>query len=278
MRIFGLMLVKNEADIIAQVLQHCRTWADRVIVQDNGSTDGTWEIVRSMEDAVIVPWKRDLRTYDNTLRADAFNAFRHEAQEDDWWCYKLDADEFFVDDPREFLSKVPRPYHVVMKKSLDYVITKEDAAEHHFEGSFESDWPHIRYLKPVAHTEARFFRHRERLQWKPGTIYPRHRGPKYPEPILVKHYQYRSPQQMQARLELRNSVPKDPTGKPFRHITQTNWTELLLPRDQAVLDEGPKTYKNIPVRDKTRKTGWKRLLQRADSQLRFILHAVRILP
>jgi glycosyltransferase involved in cell wall biosynthesis len=79
MKIFGLMLVKNEADIIAEVLHHGRAWADRIIVQDNGSTDGTWEIVQDMSDDVIVAWKQDLRTYNNTLRADAFNAFRHEA-------------------------------------------------------------------------------------------------------------------------------------------------------------------------------------------------------
>jgi glycosyltransferase involved in cell wall biosynthesis len=278
MRIFALMLLRDEADIIAPVLSHCRGWADRIIIQDNGSSDGTWEIAKSMADDVIVPWKRDLRPYDNTLRADAFNAFRHDAEEDDWWCYKLDADEFYVDNPREFLEAVPWPYHVVMKKSLDYVITHEDVSEQNFTGSFDEDWAKIRYLKPQAHTEARFFRHRRRLVWESGTIYPRHRGPKYPKPILVKHYQYRSPQQIQARLDLRNSVPKDPSGKPFRHIKETDWREVLVPRSEAVLDKGQETYHRIPIRDKTRRSGVARIVQRVAEHVRRILHAVRILP
>lgn len=278
MKIFGLMLVKNEADIIAEVLHHGRQWADRIIVQDNGSTDGTWEVVQDMADEVIVPWKQDLRTYNNTLRADAFNAFRHEAEQDDWWCYKMDADEFYVDDPRSFLAGVPWPYHVVMKKSLDYVITEGDVTEMQFEGDFSRDREKIGYLKPVAHTEARFFRHRDRLQWKPGTIYPRHRGPKYYVPIRVRHYQYRSPQQMQARLDLRNAVPRDPRGKPFRHIRQTHWRELLVPRAEAVPDRGEPTYLRIPLKDKTQRTGVRRAAKRlADFCVR-TLHAVRILP
>lgn len=278
MRIFALMLVKNEADIIRPVLEHGRTWADRIIVQDNGSTDGTWEIVQHMADSIIVPWKRDLRTYNNTLRADAFNAFRHEARENDWWCYKMDADEFYLDDPKSFLEQVPWPYHVVMKKSLDVVITEEDVEEHLFAGSFEHDRKLLKYLKPTAYSEARFFRHRNRLDWPPGTIYPRHRGPKYPRPILVKHYQYRSPQQMQARLDLRNAVPKDPSGKPFRHIREQNWRELLVPRSEAVLDCGAETYRRLPVREKSSSAAPGGLIRRIGAAIRFVLHAVRILP
>lgn len=278
MKVFGLMLVKNEADIIESVLRHGRTWADRIIVQDNGSTDGTWEIVQKMADEVIVAWKQDLRTYNNTLRADAFNAFRHEAEENDWWCYKMDADEFYLDDPRVFLASVPWPYHVVMKKSLDYVITEKDAAELSFTGLFSDDHEKIHYLKPVAHTEARFFRHRNRLKWAAGTIYPKFRGPKYHVPIRVKHYQYRSPQQMQARLDLRNAVPKDKQGKPFRHIRQTDWRELLTKRSDTVLDEGEATYAAIPIRDKTKKRGVRSVGRRLRRWGEVLLHGARVLP
>jgi glycosyltransferase involved in cell wall biosynthesis len=278
MKIFGLMLVKNEADIIRSVLRHGRTWADRIIVQDNGSTDGTWEIVQELADEVIVAWKQDLRTYNNTLRADAFNEFRQEAEEGDWWCYKMDSDEFYLDNPREFLATVPWPYHVVFKKSIDYAITEEDVEEAEFADDFEANRPLYRYVKPVAHSEARFFRHRDRLHWPSGTITPNHRGPRYPEPILVRHYQYRSPQQMQRRLDLRNAVPRDKQGKPFRHIRETHWRELLVPRDTVVLDEGRKTYEALPVRIKSQKRGLSGVLQKAVAGVRFVLHAARILP
>lgn len=274
MKIFGIMLVKDESDVIRSVLEHGRTWADRIFVIDNGSTDGTWETVNSMADDCIVAWRRDLRTYSNALRADAFNAFRHEAAENDWWCYKMDSDEFYIDDPREFLGRVPWPYHVVYKKSLDYVITEEDVAQGLLSESFEENRPRIRYLKPVAYSEPRFFRHRGRLTWPEGKAAPNHRGPRFPQPIRVRHYQFRSPTQMQHRLDVRNAVPRDRRGKPFRHIRVSDWTELLVPRSEAVLDEGDPTYDRIPTRIWDQPTG----LVKFKRRLELWLHALRILP
>jgi hypothetical protein len=268
------MLVKDEADIIQSVLEHARTWADRVIVIDNGSTDGTWDAVSSMADEQIVAWRRDLRPYSNALRGDAFNAFRDEAQKNDWWCYKMDSDEFYVDNPRQFLSEVPWPYHVVYKKSLDYVITEEDVEEQELSDSFEENRPLIRYLKPVAYSEPRFFRHRDRLVWPEGKAAPNHRGPRYPHPIAVRHYQFRSPQQMQHRLDVRNAVPRDKHGKPFRHVRHTHWKQLLVPREEAVLDQGRETYEAIPTRVWDEPKGLVKLKRSAERKL----HALHILP
>ena len=89
------MLVKNEADIVKSVILDAKKWADRIFIMDNGSTDGTWEITQSLADDIVVPWKQDFRPYSNGLRADVFNEFRHEAKDGDWWCFKLDADEFY---------------------------------------------------------------------------------------------------------------------------------------------------------------------------------------
>lgn len=274
MRIFGIMLVKDEADIIREVLEHGRVWANRIFVIDNGSSDGTWEIVQHMADDCIVPWRRDLRTYSNALRADAFNAFKDEAEENDWWCYKMDSDEFYVDDPRAFLAGVPWPYHVVYKKSLDYVITEEDLAAGWLGESFSENRRRLRYLKPVAYSEPRFFRHRKRIVWPEGATAPKHRGPRYPGPIAVRHYQFRSPSQMQHRLDVRNAVPRDKRGKPFKHVQQKNWKELLVPRCDVVLDEGPETYRRMPVR------AWDApsMPAKAKRALEFLLHALRILP
>ena len=45
-KIYSLLLVKNEADIIRTSILAAAQWSDKVIVMDNGSTDGTWEIVQ----------------------------------------------------------------------------------------------------------------------------------------------------------------------------------------------------------------------------------------
>lgn len=48
MKIFAIMLVKNEADIVKSVILDAKKWADRIFILDNGSTDGTWEIIQSL--------------------------------------------------------------------------------------------------------------------------------------------------------------------------------------------------------------------------------------
>jgi hypothetical protein len=272
MKIFGILLVKNEADIIQASIEDASRWADRIFILDNGSTDGTWEIVKNLESDIVRPWKQDFRPYSNGLRAEVFNQFRHEAQTGDWWCYKLDSDEFYVDDPREFLANVPKRFHVVAKKSLKYRITPEDLEEHRFTGRFEEDVPFIRYIEPVCTTESRFFRYREKLTW----LYPQDRpvnmGIRYPGEIIVKHYQQRSPQQMQARLDSRNSIPKDERGKPFRHVTQTRWQELLANRNELVLDTGSyDLYTSLEV--------WKRPDMKPLKRIKkYILHRLKIYP
>src|SRR5215216_2514361 len=129
MRIFGLCLVKNEADIIRTSLRESRKWCDRIFVFDNGSNDGTWELVNNVarEDEGIVAFKQDGRPFDDALRAEIFNAFRGEARKGDWWC-RLDADEFYIDDPRAFLRGRRPLHHSVWGLNFDYFLTEEHLA------------------------------------------------------------------------------------------------------------------------------------------------------
>ena len=57
-KIYSLLLVKNESDIIRESLLAAIKWSDKVIVMDNGSTDGTWEIVKEIatQYPTIVPF------------------------------------------------------------------------------------------------------------------------------------------------------------------------------------------------------------------------------
>ena len=94
-KIYSLLVVKNEADIIAALLKDTCRWSDKIIVIDNGSSDGTWEKVQQLAITYpqIIPWLRHKGAFHIGLRAKAFNAFRHEMSHHDWWCVRLDADE-----------------------------------------------------------------------------------------------------------------------------------------------------------------------------------------
>ncbi len=250
MKIYAIMMVKNEVDIVAHVLKSAETWADKIFILDNGSTDGTWELLQSMKNDVITPWKQDFGPYRRGMKADVFNEFRHISNPGDWWCFSLDADEFYVENPREFLEKIPKKYHWVGKKSLDYVITKDDVKKYNFTGNFEHDKDFIKYIKPVCWSEGRFFRYREKLKWDNGLTsqYPMHVGVMAPEKILVKHYQYRSPMQIEARLKNREETRKNPNTSSWKH-EPNSLNEALKDANDCVYDEGTlEFYKSLPIR------------------------------
>ncbi|HIF6281027.1 TPA: glycosyltransferase [Raoultella ornithinolytica] len=44
-KIYALMTVKNEADIIIETLDKASVWADKIFILDNNSNDNTWELL-----------------------------------------------------------------------------------------------------------------------------------------------------------------------------------------------------------------------------------------
>jgi hypothetical protein len=276
MRIFGLTLVKNEADIIRTSLQESLEWCDRIFVYDNGSEDRTWELVEEVAraDSRVVAFKRDSRPFDDALRAEIFNACRSDAREGDWWC-RLDADEFYVDDPKAFLAAVPRRHHVVWCIWLQYFLTQEDLTR--FDGAPEAEaaLPEItpelfpRYYQAVG-GEPRFFRHRDRLTWRSGA-WPAHLGLVEPRRIRVKHVQYRSPAQIQRRLDTRRAAAAA-GWEHFGHSTQESWRDKIADLTKLKLDRGNGVYE---IDERALNRHFEPIWQRA---MKLVLHGTGIWP
>jgi hypothetical protein len=143
-RIHAICLTKNEADVIEHCLRDATHWADRIYVYDGASTDGTWDRVQAMKSERIIPWRSDDAVFREGLRAEVFADKRGDSREGDWWC-QLNADEFYVEKPREFLAAVPANDHVVWSVNLQYYITHEDVAEGAFTGDFEKDRARLKH-------------------------------------------------------------------------------------------------------------------------------------
>lgn len=227
-KIYSLLVVKNEGDIIVSSLKDAIRWSDKIIVIDNGSEDDTWEKINilSQEYPQIVPFMRYEGAFHIGLRAKAFFAFKHELSWRDWWCVRLDADEFFKGDVRDFLSRVPYCYNVVKKASTDYLLTVEDVDTKHFEGDFEKDRDLITHFATNKRYERRFMRHSCLLQWRESWRYPHPMGFSYKKCIEVDHYQFRSPQQMERRFVTRQKAKNDGCGS-FRHERGISWRDYL---------------------------------------------------
>lgn len=231
MKIFASCVIKNEGDIIEECLRSASKWADRIFVFDNGSTDDTWEKVQALQSDIVVPWKQDGKVFQESRRSEPFNAFRREASPGDWWC-RLDADEFYIDNPRDFLSRIPRWQHVVWGIAVEYYLTHGDLEQLNFSAPIAEILQSLRYYR-AENSEQRFFRYRPGMIWNEAEGWPRHIGIPATERIRYKHYKYRSPQQTQLRLDTR----RESQARGYHilsHQTATKWEDEIA--DTADLD------------------------------------------
>jgi hypothetical protein len=251
MNIYAISLIKNEADIVEYTLSKASEWADQIFVYDNGSVDGTWEKICYMSrvNKKIIPWKRHKKPFRDSLRAEVFNEFSHIAQEGDWWCFKMDADEVYIDDPKQFMLNVPDRYFFVASESIEYQLCIEDIAEYNFTDDFSRDVQNVRYYSPYAWSEKRFFRHKKNLKWPENCNMPVAIGFSYPKLIKLKHYQYRSPQQIQLRLDTRRQAGEAGFGG-WDHAKQKYWREKLSKRNGMAYDLNDGTYQIKRIRNR----------------------------
>jgi glycosyltransferase involved in cell wall biosynthesis len=239
MKIHGLCLVKNEADVLKETLGAALQWCDHIYVFDNGSTDGTWELVNELAKLYLelIPYRQEEVIFRDGLRADIFNTFRSRAGSQDWWCL-LDADEIYVDDPRIFLTKIPDRFQIVWSASFAYYFTDQDAIAYKQNSANYSKTPveqRLRYYKNHW-GEPRFFRHGDDIVWTREHGFPETlaRAPVYPVRIWLKHYQYRTPEQIERRLLTRRSAIEAGTG--FLHEALPDWSAVIAAAEHAFPD------------------------------------------
>ncbi|AFY50749.1 glycosyl transferase [Nostoc sp. PCC 7524] len=206
MKIHSMCIVKNESDIIEQTLKAAIKWSDFIYVLDNGSTDGSWEKVLNLAEAYkqIIPYKQDDCPFNLALFAEIFYHYRSNTSDGDWWC-RLDADEIYIDDPRTFLSQVHQKYQAVWNASITYYFTDKDLELYNQDPSlYADDVPVEEKFRYYFNrwSEARFFRYDRNLVWDRDQSWP-YFGAVYPVRIRLKHYQYRSPEQIQKRINTR---------------------------------------------------------------------------
>ena len=119
MRLFGVTMVRNEADVIEASVRHNLSILDALAIVDHGSIDGTPEILAKLRSEGL-PLR--LRTEANPLfrQSEMVTALAREALARDGadFVFALDADEFLKVGSREslerVLAEVPPGMHAVM--------------------------------------------------------------------------------------------------------------------------------------------------------------------
>ena len=187
-----------------------------------------------------------------------FEAVRAIASPGDWWC-KLDADEIYIDNPVEFLAKIPNKYGFIYSATYNYYFTDVDENNYNQNPTL---WLSRSVQERLRHyqnnwSEPRIVRHRNDLRWS-GRVWPPNRDLTAPIRIRLKHYQYRSPEQITRRLAIRQQqanvfvheagrslcVPRssrsDWSNQRMEHLIfePAGWRDRVRPASECDVDHG----------------------------------------
>ena len=235
MKIHALCIAKNEIDIIEQTLVKAINWCDFIYFFDNGSIDGTWERVLDLakKNKQIIPYKQEDCPFSDTLRSQIFNQYRANCSEGDWWC-RLDADEIYIDNPSEFIAKIDMNCNVITSATFHYYFTDRDLVLYEQDPSlYADDVPVENKCKYYLNnwSEIRLFKYSKNLIWQSDREWPSGlTGDACPVRIRLKNFQYRSPQQIQKRIETRREAVYRGL---FPHESQLDWKKMVFNNDLA---------------------------------------------
>jgi hypothetical protein len=235
MRFHGLMVIRDEDDILPQCLAHLLEWIDAVYILDLGSKDSTWQIVQdaAARNHRVVPWKSVPYRFDESLRGYVFNAFRSRIEDGDW-VLRLDADEFYHITPREFVTSHLAPHETLVYLAWYYFRLTSHEVEDYESGKIivpeDRKRPiaqRRRFYKIPQYAEPRMFRYRSTIKWPAPRPFPFHSGYVAQERIPIRHYPHRDPQQMQKRYRLRATMMELDAGAG-PHWRLNDWCKDVL--------------------------------------------------
>ena len=237
MRFHGMMVVRDEADVLAQTLDDLLRWIDGVYILDTGSTDGTWNIVQdyARRDRRVKPLYSRPLVFKEGLRARVFDAVREQIDPGDW-VLRVDGDEFYHIPPPQFVRERLHPLDSAVhlqwyffRLTTDEVAAYGSGAVDVMQDRQRSITDRRRFYKVSTYAEPRMFRYRKSVRWPEAASFPYNAGFVSRERIPIRHYPHRDPLQMEQRFRLRSAIRKLAVGLGTHWYVKDWHTDLVDP-------------------------------------------------
>jgi glycosyltransferase involved in cell wall biosynthesis len=129
MKITGFMTIKNEWPLVAVSISHALiNHVDRMYVVDNGSTDGTWEGLKILQEIfpdrlVVIYYESEY--YDQKAISHALGHLGSDQGKQPHWALSLDADEFliknFPETLKEYIERASSEWHSIVLDVVNYI-------------------------------------------------------------------------------------------------------------------------------------------------------------
>lgn len=229
MKVAALSMMKNEADILPYKLKYMENQVDYYLFLDNESEDNSLEIVSKHPKTVFCD------NVKGTFKTTMVDKFIEEVQKyigiNDWIVH-LDPDEFPFFNIKNEIKMLDNSYNCMRVYFPYFFFTKKMYTKWKNDPNFrkkinEFDIHNYKYFARTLHAEVRIIENFRINGDRPKLTKLKLSLP-LPEPAVIYdnelyfgHYQYRSPEQIKNRLELRKKTVEN--GSPSFHYYKEKW-------------------------------------------------------
>ena len=228
MKLYGVLVAQNEGDIIENTLDYLKSIDiyDEIYFYDLDSTDDTYSIAIKFSKSYpkLKPVKLE-QVYTQRLRFELLKKHSSKCIDGDWLAI-IDADEFYVDNPLDFVLIAERENATCINTyQIQFYFTDKDLRDFDNEDISLPIYYRRKYYL-IDWSEPRFYKFSPAGKpWistsKPGSMR-----------LLNRHYQYRTPDQIntriKTRLETREKGKHIHGGSKFNQVFSSDWEDYIV--------------------------------------------------
>jgi hypothetical protein len=246
MAFHAIVCIRDEDDVVNEILNGFLEWADEIYVFDTGSVDNTWEIVNELsnKDHRIHPVETRSIWFSDAYRGYCFEKIRQKIKNNDWFI-RADSDEIYHVAPPVFAANFLRKCETcVYHQYFDFRLTFEEAERLSTVDQInierkQSIADRRRYFTLGTYYEPRMAKYRSSMSWPSKNTFPQNAGYVSRKRMPIRHYPNRDPRQLQKRMKIRQIMTSSSANKNAftarHHWRLEDWKQhLVMPGGDGV--------------------------------------------